>query len=97
MLEVHIESRDRVIPGTYLQAGDQIGHPSCEGGVSSGTHVHIARRYNGEWIPADQNVPFMMDGWKSEGMGSVYDGYLHREGIYIEAWEGQRDENAIQR
>jgi murein DD-endopeptidase MepM/ murein hydrolase activator NlpD len=97
VLYMHIESRDRVIAGTYLQAGDHIGHPSCEGGVSSGTHVHLARRYNGEWIPADQNVPFVMDGWSSEGLGSVYDGYLHREGIYIEAWEGQRDENAIQR
>ena len=97
VLYMHIESRDRVSPGTYLQAGERIGHPSCEGGVSSGTHVHLARRYNGEWIPADQNVPFMMDGWRSEGLGSVYDGYLHREGIYIEAWEGQRDENAIQR
>jgi len=97
VLYMHIESRDRVSSGTYVRAGERIGHASCEGGVSSGTHVHIARRYNGEWIPADQHLPFVLDGWVSEGLGSVYDGVLHRDGQYIEAWEGQRDENAIQR
>ena len=25
-----------------LAAGDPIGHPSCEGGVATGTHVHLA-------------------------------------------------------
>ena len=94
---MHIESRDRVAPGTYLRAGERIGHPSCEGGVSSGTHVHLARRYNGEWIPADQEQPFVLDGWVSVGLGNVYDGYLQRDGQSIEAWEGQSEENAIQR
>jgi murein DD-endopeptidase MepM/ murein hydrolase activator NlpD len=47
---LHIETRDRISLGTYAAAGQRIGHPSCEGGVSTGTHVHIARRYNGEWI-----------------------------------------------
>jgi hypothetical protein len=35
-----------------VKTGDRIGHPSCEGGAANATHVHIARRYNGEWIPA---------------------------------------------
>ncbi len=55
LLYMHVESRDRVQVGTYLEAGERIGHPSCEGGYSNGTHLHIARRYNGEWIPADGN------------------------------------------
>jgi murein DD-endopeptidase MepM/ murein hydrolase activator NlpD len=97
ILYMHIENRDRVTPGTYVRAGERIGHPSCEGGVSSGTHVHLARRYNGEWIPADQNQPFIMDRWVSVGLGNVYDGYLQRDGQTIEAWEGHSDENAIQR
>ncbi len=97
VLYMHIESRDRVPTGTYLHAGERIGHPSCEGGVSSGTHVHIARKYNGEWIPADQDLPFNLDGWVSVGLGNVYDGYLQRDDKSIEAWEGQRDDNAIQR
>ena len=62
---MHIESRDRMQPKTYVYAGDRIGHPSCEGGVSNGTHVHLARKYNGEWIPADGITPFELDGWIS--------------------------------
>ena len=97
VLYMHVENRERVNPGTYIKAGERIGHPSCEGGVSSGTHVHVARRYNGEWISADQLHPFIMDGWVSVGLSNVYDGYLQREGQTVEAWEGLSDENAIQR
>jgi LysM repeat protein len=79
MIYMHIESRGRVEAGTYLQAGERIGHPSCEGGISSGTHVHIARRYNGEWISADQNIPFVLEGWVSFGTGVEYEGYLERD------------------
>ena len=97
LLYMHIETRDRVAAGTYLQAGDRIGHPSCEGGVSTGTHVHIARRYNGEWIPADQVLPFVMDGWVSEGLGAEYQGILVNGGQTVVAENGFIPENAIQR
>ena len=97
ILYMHIETRDRVQEGIYLRAGERIGHPSCEGGVSSGTHVHLARRYNGEWIPADQQIPFVLDGWTSQGVGIEYDGYLVRDGRSIEAWEGYYPANQIQR
>lgn len=97
LLYMHIESRERVQPGTYAHAGERIGHPSCEGGVSSGTHVHLARRYNGEWIPADQVMPFVLDEWVSRGTGKEYDGFLEREGQIVEAWEGRTAFNAIQR
>lgn len=97
VLYMHIETRDRVQEGAYLRAGERIGHPSCEGGFSSGTHVHLARRYNGEWIPADQQIPFILDGWTSQGAGIEYDGYLVRDGKSIEAWEGYFPENQIQR
>jgi murein DD-endopeptidase MepM/ murein hydrolase activator NlpD len=97
VLYMHIESRDRVQPGTYLQAGERIGHPSCEGGFSSGTHVHLARRYNGEWISADQTLPFILDGWVSRGGGDEYDGFLQLEDIIIEAIEGYFPENTIRR
>lgn len=97
LLYFHIESRDRVPEGTFLRAGDRIGHPSCEGGVSTGTHIHLARRYNGEWIPADQNIPFVLDGWVSRGAGYEYDGYLQRDGQTVEAWAGRSTINVIQR
>jgi murein DD-endopeptidase MepM/ murein hydrolase activator NlpD len=97
ILYMHIESRDRVQAGTYLNAGQRIGHPSCEGGYSTATHTHLARRYNGEWIPADQTLPFVLDGWVSHGTGIEYDGFLERDGKSIEAWDGARPENSIQR
>lgn len=97
ILYMHIDSNERVQPGVYLKAGERVGHPSCEGGVSSGTHLHLARRYNGEWIPADQEIPFILDGWISSGLGKEYDGYLHRGGRQIEAYAGNSDINLIQR
>lgn len=97
ILYMHIETRDRVSIGANLQAGDRIGHPSCEGGISTGSHLHIARRYNGEWIPADQDLPFVMDGWVSQGLGSAYEGLLIREGQSIRAEETLTDFNQIQR
>jgi LasA protease len=91
VLYMHIETRDRIQPDTYVYAGERIGHPSCEGGFSNGTHVHLARKYNGEWIPADGNQPFNLDGWISSGNGIEYDGYLTRGDIAYEALEGRFD------
>ena len=95
---LHIETRDRVEEGARLKAGDPIGHPSCEGGISNGTHLHIARRYNGEWISADQDIPFEMDGWVSQSLGYEYQGLLVRGDQVIQAEELQvTDSNRIQR
>ncbi len=88
VLYMHVNTEGRVPPNTYVYAGEAIGHPSCEGGVSNATHLHLARRYNGEWIPADGNLPFNLDGWVSSGNGTEYDGYLTRGTTVIEAWEG---------
>jgi murein DD-endopeptidase MepM/ murein hydrolase activator NlpD len=97
VLYMHIESRDRVQPGAYLAAGERIGHPSCEGGMATGTHVHIARKYNGEWIPADQHLPFVLDGWVSRGTGNLYDGYMENGSMSVEAYAGRSSSNIIQR
>jgi murein DD-endopeptidase MepM/ murein hydrolase activator NlpD len=97
VLYMHIESRDRVSVGDRVKAGDRIGHPSCEGGVSNGTHVHLARRYNGEWISADGSLPYNLEGWISKGNGKEYDGWLVRGNETIEAWNTRRDENQIHR
>jgi LasA protease len=94
---MHIESRDRVQPGTYLHAGDLVGHPSCEGGVSSGTHVHLARKFNGVWIPADGSVPFNLSGWLASGTGEEYVGSLTRNGVVVNSFEGNDPINQIQR
>jgi len=97
LIYMHIETRDRVELGKKLNTGDRIGHPSCEGGISTGTHIHTARRYNGEWIPADGPIPFNLDGWISEGSGSIYNGYLRRDDQVVEARVGRSPENSISR
>jgi murein DD-endopeptidase MepM/ murein hydrolase activator NlpD len=97
VLYMHIESRGRVKPGEMVRMGEKIGHPSCEGGVSDGTHVHLARRYNGEWISADRDLPFNLDGWISSSAGKEYDGYLTRGEQQIEAYVGREAINSIQR
>jgi len=62
-----------------------IGHPSCEGGPASGTHLHIARKYNGEWIGAAGPLPFKMDGWTPHTGFRPYEGTLNREGQVVVA------------
>lgn len=97
ILYMHIAAGERAQPGEYLYAGDYVGHPSCEGGVANATHVHIARKYNGEWIAADGQLPFIMDGWVSSGGTYEYDGYLTKGGIVKEAYDGGADINSISR
>lgn len=75
---LHVAEKDRVIVGTHLQAGQPLGHPSCEGGTSTGTHIHIARKYNGEWIAADGILPFNLDGWVPHNGENPYSGLLTR-------------------
>jgi len=95
ILYMHIETRDRVAAGARVKTGDRIGHPSCEGGFSNGAHVHIARRYNGEWISADREIPFNMSGWVSSGDGSEYSGTLTKNGKVVYSWNGRVDANQI--
>lgn len=97
VLYMHVEARDRVQAGTLLQAGQRIGHPSCEGGVSSGTHLHLARKYNGEWIPAAHSLPFVLEGWVASGTGKEYDGYLTHSDQQLEAYAGIAANNGITR
>jgi LasA protease len=97
ILYMHIESRDRVQPGKLIRAGESLGHPSCEGGISTGTHVHLARKFNGVWIPADAAVPFVLSGWVASGTGEEYVGKLTRNGFVVESFEGNNPINQIQR
>jgi hypothetical protein len=95
MLYMHIAEEGRIEPGEYVFAGEPIGHPSCEGGVSNATHVHLARKYNGEWIAADGSMPYNLDGWVSSGSGKEYDGFLTRGAQTIEALDSANELNQI--
>jgi len=88
VLYLHIAITDRVREGTIVEAGDPIGHPSCQGFFlnSPGAHLHISRRYNGEWIATDcrscltdAGAPdFVMGGWipRGDASGEVSMGVL---------------------
>ncbi len=78
VLYMHIAASGRVEPGTMLHTGDRIGHPSCEGGPATGTHLHIARKYNGEWIAAAGALPFVLSGWTARAGDAPYQGSLHK-------------------
>jgi LasA protease len=69
---LHLAEKGRVPLGTELSAGDLIGYPSCEGGRSTGTHVHVARKFNGEWIVADSAIPFTLSGWVAHNGSREY-------------------------
>jgi LysM repeat protein len=98
ILYLHIDQQDRVPVGTYLHAGDKIGRASCEGGFSPATHLHIARKYNGQWIHAEHPAaPFTLDGWVASGDGIEYNGWLVKNGVVIEAWDGVNPINQITR
>jgi hypothetical protein len=92
---MHLETRDRIAAGANVKVGDRLGHPSCEGGFSNGTHLHIARSYNGRWISADGGMPFEMSGWLSSGAGAEYDGYLTNGNVTRSACVCREEVNAI--
>jgi len=76
MFYLHLLPHPRIEEGAWVNQGEVIGKPSCEGGRATGTHLHIARKYNGEWIPADGPIPFEMDGWQVVAGEEVYKGTL---------------------
>ena len=78
----------RVARGAYVVTGDRIGHPSCEGGYSQASHLHIARMYNGQWMPAANNVQFELGGYTFKQTGAEYDGTMTRNGVVHPAVNG---------
>ncbi|MBN1230623.1 MAG: LysM peptidoglycan-binding domain-containing protein [Anaerolineales bacterium] len=82
---LHLATREKAQVGDVVLSGERVGHPSCEGGSSTGTHVHLARKYNGEWISANGVLAFNMEGWEPVSDGTVYEGSLVRYGSVVEA------------
>jgi murein DD-endopeptidase MepM/ murein hydrolase activator NlpD len=79
ILYMHIAATDKVEVGTWVNTDDPIGHPSCEGGNATGSHVHLARKFNGEWILADGPVPFVLSGWTAHMGSALYAGSLTKD------------------
>ena len=87
LFHLHVATEGRVPVGVQLEVGDKIGHPSCEGGTSTGTHIHIARKYNGEWILADGPLAFNLEGWIAHAGDQPYQGTLTRYSETVTACE----------
>ena len=83
MLFLHLKTESIPPAGTRLEMGGVLGHPSCDGGTSSGTHVHLARKYNGEWIEAGGLIPLNLDNWITENGDEKYEGKMRRYSSYV--------------
>jgi LasA protease len=78
LVYLHIAELESSKPGSSVAVDEPLGHPSCERGNSTGTHVHIARKFNGEWIPADGPLPFVLSGWEVHMGERSYQGELRK-------------------
>jgi murein DD-endopeptidase MepM/ murein hydrolase activator NlpD len=78
LVYMHIADKDRVPVGTWLERDDKVGHPSCEGGNSTGTHVHFTRKYNGEWVGVGKPLPMVLSGWQIFAGERRYEGFMQK-------------------
>jgi len=85
ILYLHVANYDRVTKGQWVDINDRIGHASCEGGIATGTHLHLARKYNGEWVSADGPLAFTLSGWIAVAGDRPYQGKLVRGNQVITA------------
>ena len=97
ILYLHVANQDRVAQGQWVDTNDRIGHASCEGGVATGTHLHFARKYNGEWIAADGPIPFVLSGWTAVAGDKPYQGKLIKGNQVITADVNGQSKAAIYR
>lgn len=82
---MHIANEEMIPEGTKVNLNDRIGHPSCQGGSATGTHVHIARKFKGEWIGATDPFPFTLSGWTALPGVEVFKSTLEKSQRHITA------------
>jgi LysM repeat protein len=85
LVYMHIAQQDRVPPGSWVEVDTRLGHPSCEGGQATGTHVHLARKYNDEWLAADGPLPMVLSGWTAHAGEKSFEGTLEKNGQVVSA------------
>ena len=85
LVYMHVAEQDRIAPGTWVETNTPLGHPSCEGGQATGTHVHLAWKYNGEWLAADGPQPMVLSGWVAHASKLPYEGTLEKDGRIVTA------------
>ncbi|MFQ5577595.1 MAG: LysM peptidoglycan-binding domain-containing protein, partial [Anaerolineae bacterium] len=90
LLYLHMVAKDNLASGQTVAAGTPLGYASCEGGLANSSHLHFARRYNGEWMAAAGPVPMVLSGWQVKAGLGQYEGGLVRGAetkIACECWD----------
>jgi hypothetical protein len=81
----HMSEKDRVESGIFLTQDAYVGHPSCEGGQATGTHLHFTRKLNGEWLGVGEPFPLILSGYQAFPGEKRYQGYLQKGDVIINA------------
>ncbi len=81
----HMAKEGMIAVGKHVAQDAPLGHPSCEGGDATGKHVHLARKYNGEWLAADGPLPMVLSGWRVVAGKRIYEGELVKDGQAVTA------------
>lgn len=79
VLYVHLLTNYDIQVGDRLDQDQIIGFPSCLGGPAESAHIHVARKYNGEWMLAGGAVPFELDGWTIGDLPGTYLGTMSKD------------------
>ena len=58
---------------------DSSASPPAWAGRRKAPHIHIARKYNGEWMLAGGAVPFELDGWTIGDLPGTYLGTMSKD------------------
>lgn len=85
LIYLHLAEKERIARGVRVKLDDQVGHPSCERGNSTGTHTHFTRKYNGQWLAATGPLPMVLDGWTAFADAGYYLGGFTRGSDVVRA------------
>jgi LasA protease len=88
VIYLHVAKEGMIAPGTRVAQDAPLGHPSCEGGAATGKHVHLARKYNGEWLAVNGLLSMELGGWRVITGKRIYEGELIKDGQVVEANPG---------
>ncbi len=86
VLYMHLSSTDKPEVGDLVKQDERVGHPSCAGGSSSGIHIHLARKLNGEWVLAEGGLPFVLSGYRAYNGDGFCEGTLENGDTVVEAY-----------
>lgn len=97
LIYLHMAEEGRAPEGVWLEQDAPVGHPSCEGGSASGTHLHLTRKFNGEWLGVGNPLPLVLSGWRAYAGEGRYTGFLQKGEEIVNASPNGMRGSTIQR